>query len=550
MNATRLLSVVLLVSLVVAFAASAPGQTPLRDVIDARIEAKWQEKEIAPAPPADDAAFLRRIYLDLCGTIPTHDEAKAFLDDTSPDKRSTLIDRLLDDPHFARQQADKWDMIYFGRNPPGYKTREREGFQNWLREQFEKNTPYDEIARAILTAEGNTAEHGAPMFLVQYKGKPADATVKITQTFLGVQLQCARCHDHPYESWTQLDFYGMAAFFARLEVVDMGKIDDQTAFAIGEKNLGEIEFTGPAAEDEPGKKGKPVAAKFLHGDEVEEPELPEDFEEPRRFPSKKIPPAPKFSRKNALADWVTSRDNPYFARAVANRVWAQYMGRGVVHPVDNMSESNPPSDPELLEDLTKQLVDHNFDLKWYIRELVNSKTYQLASTGEVDDERPRWFERGRVRPLSAEELVQAWRTALNYAATDDKLNEQLAKGDRFHPLTSGFHLNAFGQPADGTGNFLGGLHEHLYMNNGGISRLFSSDEGGLMHTLAEAEKDLPWEERVERLYLSILSRRPTPPETERFVEFFQSAEDQNRPHDEVRDAMWVLMTCSEFRFNH
>ena len=225
------------------------AQTPLRDVIDEHVQAKWKEEGVSPSPPADDAAFLRRIYLDLCGTIPTADEARAFLDDEDPKKRAKLIDRLLADPRYAQHQADVWDMIYFGRNPPGYKTNERRGFQNWLREQFAKNTPYDEIAQAILKAEGNSAEDGAPMFFVQYKGNPEDATEKITQTFLGVQLQCARCHDHPFEAWSQEDFYATAAFFARLDVVDVGKKNNQTAWAIGEQNVGEVNFTGPVSED-------------------------------------------------------------------------------------------------------------------------------------------------------------------------------------------------------------------------------------------------------------------------------------------------------------
>ncbi len=532
------------------FPPLAASQENLRDVIDQQVQAKWQEKNVTPAPPAGDAAFLRRVYLDLCGTIPTAEEARAFLDDQSPDKRAKLIDRLLDDPRYAKHQADVWDMIYFGRNPPGFQTDKRRGFQNWLAAQFAKNTSYDRIASAILKAEGNSVEHGAPMFFVQYKGKPEEATEKITQTFLGVQLQCARCHDHPFESWTQLDFFGTAAFFARLDVVDLGKQKDgEKYWAIGEKNVGEVNFTGPVTEDEPGKKGTPVAPKFLHGDDLAEPETPEDAKE-ERFASGKVPPAPKFSRKDAFADWVTDKENPYFARAIANRVWAQFMGRGLVHPVDDMSEANDPSHPELLERLTKQLVEHNFDLKWYIRELVSSQTYQLSSQGNVTQERPRHFERARTRPLSAEEMVGTWRVATGYASVDNKLAERIEKGDLFYPLTSGFHLRAFGRPADGTGNFLGGMHEQLYMNNGGISKLFSNAPGGLLNTLAEAEKDSPWEARIETMYLSILTRRPTAEETQKFAEYFQSAQRPDRPHDEVRDAMWVLMTCSEFRFNH
>jgi hypothetical protein len=539
-------SVLFCIALFLVTADRAASESPLREVIDREILAKWQNQQVTPAPPVDDAAFLRRVYLDLCGTIPTHDEAKAFLDDAASDKRAKLIDRLLSDPRYAQRQADEWDSLFFGRSPPGYDADKRAGFQRWLRDQFAANTPYDKIARAMLRAEGNTVEQGAPMFLVQYRDQPEDATVKITQAFLGVQLQCARCHDHPYESWTQRDFYGFAAFFARLQVIEVGTKDNEKLIVIGERDFGDIKFTGPASENQPGKKGEPVKPKYLRGDVLVEPEPPKDVKQ-ERFPDGKLPPSPQFSRKNALADWITAPGNPYFAKAVTNRVWAQFMGRGLIHPVDNMSESNSPSHPELLDSMTRQLVDRQFDLKWLIRELVNSQTYQLSSQGDVAAERPAWFERARTRPLSAEELAEAWRVAVNYAAVDDKTQERIAKGDRFYPLGE-YQKHFLGAPTDGVGNFLGGLHEHLYLSNGGIDRLFDDRPGGLVHALVVAEKDASWESRVERLYLSTLSRRPSPEESRTFVEFL--SEGKESPHQRVKEAIWALTTCSEFRFNH
>jgi len=526
------------------FVGAAPAAEPLREVIDRHIAAAWKREKIAPPATATDAVFLRRVYLDLCGSIPTWQEAKAFLGDADPKKREKLIDRLLADPRYAQQQADKWDMVYFGRNPPGYKTNERGRFQAWLREQFAENTPYDEWARAILLAEGNSADDGPPMFLVQYKDKPEDATEAITQRFLGVQLQCARCHDHPFESWKQTDFFGMAAFLARLEVVTVGKKGQLNKFAIGEKNTGDIMFTGPATDQRPGKKGTPIKPKFLHGEQLKEPPLPKDVKDPRRFPANKMPPKPHFSRKEKLANWITDPGNPYFSRAVANRVWAQYMGRGLVHPVDNMSESNKPTHPELLDALAKALVERNFDLKWCIREIVSSRAYQAAAAGDVAEPQPRWYERAKVRPLSAEELAEAWRVATNYVAVDSKAAEKL-KAARFYPFTSGYMLQFFGRPNDGTGVFQGGLHEHLYLNNGQVTSVISNREGGLLHAVAEGKES--WPQRVERLFLATLSRRPSQAETEKFTAFL-SAEEQ--PHDRVKEAIWALLTCSEFRFNH
>lgn len=522
--------------------ASPSAAEPLREAIDAHIQAAWQREKIEPAPPASDATFLRRVYLDLCGSLPTYDETKAFLDDESSDKRAKLIDRLLDDPRYAQHQADVWDMVLFGRNPPGYDADKRGGFQKWLKESFAKNVRYDKLVEAMLRAEGNTVDAGAPMFLVQYRRKPEEAAEKITQVFLGVQLQCARCHDHPFEDWKQVDFYGMAAFLARLDVVKVGKSGKLSKYVIGEHSTGDILFTGPASEQEPGKKGKPISPKFLLGDVLEEPEMPEDFEEVK-FKDNKQPPAPKFSRKNALADWVANKDNPFMPRAIANRVWAQFMGRGIVHPVDDMSPYNTPSHPELLKKLTAELVAHDFDLKWYIREICNSKVYQLSHLGSVEEAKPRWFERAKVRPLSAEELAEGWRVATGYVQVMAKKGKKPKEDDRFFGITSGYMLSFFGRPNNGVGDFQGGLHEHLYLNNGQVRQLIVGDEGGVHHAIANA----PAEARADRLFMSVLSRRPTEAEREKFTEYLFAEE---KPHERVSEAMWALMTCSEFRFNH
>jgi hypothetical protein len=521
------------------------GDDALRAIIDRHIEAKWRAKNIEPADRSADAEFLRRVYLDLLGIIPTYDEAIAFLDDSSPDKREKLIAQLLEHPRYSLHQSDVWDMVYFGRNPPGFGTRDRDGFKNWLKKQFAENVPYNVWTQDILRAEGNTVEHGAPMFYVQYKNAPEDATQAITQKFLGVQLQCARCHDHPFDKWSQLDFYGTAAFLARLEVVEVGKKGKLRSYAIGEKNLGDVLFTGPVQQDAVGKKGEPVKPKFLGGSPLAEPELPKEFKEDRNFPSGKVPPKPKFSRKDALADWITSPDNPFFARASANRIWAQFMGKGIVHPVDNLSPDNPPSHPELLDALTQSLVEHKFDLKWFIGEILNSKTYQLSANGSSSKAKPRWHEQAHYRPLSAEELFESWVLASGYDKMLESSNQKPDARFRIRGITWDYLRNSFGEPNDGVGDFQGGLHEHLYLNNGQVRQLISDRPGSLHEALAKSES--LWEERVERLYIQVLSRRPTVKETEKFVTFL-SAEDDLRGR--LHDAIWTLMTCSEFRFNH
>lgn len=517
----------------------------LRETIDQRVEAGWKQNNISPAAAATDAEFLRRVSLDLTGLIPTYEQAVEFLDDSSPDKRAKLVDKLIADPRFGLHQADLWDMVYFGRNPPGFGTDKRDGFQTWLRDQFNNNTPYNEWVRSILKADGNTVEQGAPMFYVQYKSRPEDATEAITQKFLGIQLQCARCHDHPFNAWTQLDFYGMAAFVARLQIVDVGTKNKVKAYAIGEKNLGDVLFTGPAIDQAPGQKGEPVKPKFLNGEKLVESELPKDFEEPRNFPSGKVPPAPKFSRKNAMAEWITDPKNPYFAKAAVNRIWGQFMGKGIVHPVDNLDESNPPSHPELLDALTAGFIEHKFDVKWLIREIVNSKTYQLSSAGSVPDEMPLWYERARFRPLSAEELFESWITASAYDKVLEKSKQKPTGRFNVRSITWDYMRRYFGSPNDGSGNFQGGMHEHLFLNNGQVHTMISGSEGGLKHLIATSSD--PMEKRVERMFVQVLSRRPSKEETARFVAHL-SAEDDSEGR--LHDAVWSLMTCSEFRFNH
>jgi hypothetical protein len=533
----------LLLGAIAFFAARASADERLRDVVDRRILSAWEKNGVIPSAPAADAEFLRRASLDLTGVIPSYEETVAFLADGGADKRERLIDRLLDDPRYAQHQADVWDQILFGRNPPGYDTDRRDGIQRWLRDQFAANRPYDEWIRELLRAEGNSVEQGPPLYYAQYRHQPEDLNEAVTQTFLGVQLQCARCHDHPYESWTQLDFYGMAAFFARLDVVTVGKKDNLTMYAIGEKSTGDVLFTGPVQEQTPGKKGEPVAPKFLLGQPLAEPPLPEGFKEVK-FESNKSPPAPVFSRKDQLADWVAGAENPFFARAIANRLWAQFMGRGLVHPVDNMSPSNEPSHPELLEELAGWMVEHQFDLKAYLRELVNSKTYQLSSAGSTGEAQPRWFEHARSRPLSAEELVDSWRVATGFDAAQ-KDQDAGKKQERFRPLTGGYVLQFFGQPNNGMGEFQGGLHEHLYLNNGQLGSLMVSAPGSLLDDVSKSEA--PWEDRVERLFLQTLNRPPTAEERRQFVELLSSEKD---PRERLRDCLWALITCSEFRFNH
>ena len=515
--------------------SASAADTSLRQVVDAQVRAAWQKENLKPAAKADDATFLRRVHLDLLGTIPTADEARAFLDDADSLKREKLVAKLLDDPRFAPHQAGLWDLVLFGRNPPGGdSTRNRTPFRDWLTAKFAKNEPLDRWVRALLLAE----EEGSELFYAAYQNKPEDLTEAFSRVFLGTQLQCARCHDHPYTDLKQRDFYGMAGFFVRLVVMDQGSSGtgekQVKKFKIGEKGSGDVLFAGNMKDAKPGKKGEPVKPAFLRGDGLTEPPLPAGYKEPEFKTGTKSFPKPEFSRKEKLAEWATAPANPFFARAAVNRVWGQFMGRGIVHPVDDFEADNKPAIPALLDALTQQFVAHQFDLKWLIGELVRSETYQLASTGPAKEALPKFHERARLRPLSAEEI----QTALRVIGGDAP---QSSEG-----VTSEYFRRFFGEPTNGQGEFQGRLSEHLFLNNSDNVRAFLRRKKGNFADSILLSID-PWEVRVDRMFLAVLTRLPSAAERVKFAAYLQS---DPKPEPLVEEALWVLVNLSEFRFNH
>jgi len=521
----------------------ANAETPLRDTIDREIAAAWEREKVTPAPAANDAEFLRRVWLDLVGVIPTADESAAFLDDASPDKRAKLIDKLLDDPRYAEQQANYWDLLFFGRRPADSElTNRREGFQKWLREKFASGESYDRWAHDLLLAQGSTSA-GPAMFFAQFRARPEDAAEAVSRLFLGTQIHCARCHDHPFDKWTQTDFYGVAGFFVRLSFIDNNEAGKRH-YILAEKTTGEVLFTGPAATQQPGKKGEPVPARFLGAAAVlEEPELPKDFKEPD-LKGNKNPPKPLFSRREKFADWATRPENPYFTKAVVTRVWAQFLGRGFVDPVDDIRDSHPASMPQLFQTLQDELIAHQYDLKWLTREIINSRAYQLSSAGSQTDARPMWYERARVRPLTAEEIMAAIRQATSF---DEAVRTAGGKPETTATPDRPYFMIAFGEPENGRGEFQPSLNEHLFLNNSGNLRqsLVQVKKGNLAAQLTASTA--PWDQRVERLFLSVLSRRPTDAEREKFVAYVSA---EKTPNAVVEDAIWVLLNTAEFRFNH
>jgi hypothetical protein len=514
----------------------------LTKVINAQTQKAWQKDKVSPAPLCDDSAFLRRVYLDLVGTIPTYEEAKAFLESNDSQKRLKVIDKLLDDPRFGPNQANVWDMVFFGRNPPnGESVRKRDDFKKWLAAKFQKNVPFDQFARDFLAGEEESA-----LFYVQFGRNVEDTTQAVSRIFMGTQIGCARCHDHPFEPLTQKDFYGMAGFFVRLVTLEAGTMGNVKKFKLGEKSTGDVLFTGSVKTARPGQKGEPVKPKFLGGDELKEPTLPANFKEVEVKGAKSLP-KPVFSRKEQFINWLAKPENPFFTKAVVNRVWAQFMGRGFVHPVDDLSDKNLPNIPELFDAACTAFVSHKYDLKWLIREIVRSDAYQLSDTGEVTDAFPSLHERARVRPLSAEEMLAALVTATNYNGDSKEEMKLPTNGVEMYMIQN------LGEPNNGRGEFQASLSEHLFMNNAGqITQVISPNKKGTLADYLQNSKD-SWEAKVDRLYLSVLTRLPRAEEKAKFVEFLANApkgQGTSGRDSAVRDAIWVLINCAEFRFNH
>lgn len=347
--------------------------------IDDLVLAKLQNLNIPPSPDATDSEFLRRASLDTIGLLPTADEVRAFLADTAPDKREKLVDKLLSRPEYVDYWTHRWSdlLLVTGAKlrPPAV-----EAYSKWIRTQVAENTPWNEFAHAVVTARGSTLENGAANFYALHED-PQDMAETVSMAFLGMSINCARCHDHPLEKWTNDDYYGMANLFARVRSKGWGGASES-----GDGNR--VVFVATEGELIQPRTAHPQTPKPLDG-------TPISFDATA-------------DRRNHLSEWLTSPENPYFSRAVVNRIWANYLGVGLVESIDDMRLTNPPSNERLLAAMSKFLVENNYDLKALMRVILNSKTYQRSSRpapgNEADD---RFYSHSYPRRLKAEVLLDA-----------------------------------------------------------------------------------------------------------------------------------------------
>jgi hypothetical protein len=512
---------------VAVFRAVVPHGEPLTSLpdfkpnnyVDELAAARWMRLGLRPSPTAADATFLRRVTVDVCGRLPTADEARAFLADERPDKRARLIDRLLDSPDYAAYFALRWGSILRNSNLAGA-NQAAYAFHDWIKDQIARNVPYDEFVRGVVAAAGEWRDAPAINWYWQMRDDQLhQVTADTAQVFLGIRLQCARCHHHPYERWGQDDYYGLAGFFTRL----------------GRKSFGEPPpyFASPNVT---------TGEKSPRTGKVPEPKYPDG-------PVAKF--SPEEDPRHALVDWMARPDNPFFARALVNRLWGHFLGRGLTHEVDDLRDSNPPSNPELLDALARDFVDHKFDVKHVIRTILNSRTYQLASEPTEANHKDRQnFARFYARRLIAEVFFDAVNQATGAKGGFSGVPDGARAVDLPHEGFGSYFLDTFDRPRRVTGcecerSSGATLAQVLLLANSDEveNKLRAAD--GRVARLVKANKTTP--EIVEELYLTAYARRPTAAELEKNVAYVGRQKDRQKA---LEDVLWVILNSKEFMFNH
>ncbi len=530
----------LLLSVAVGFAADAP----LHQRIDQTIAAGKPNLAKQASGPASDAEFLRRIYLDLTGTIPTTAEARAFLKDPSPTKRETSIDRLLASPQHARYLATVFDVMLMERRPD--KHVPHAVWDEYLRTSFADNKPWDQLVREILSADGVDPKQRPPAkFYLDRDGEPNLLVRDVSRLFLGMNFQCAQCHDHPrVEEYKQDYYYGLFAFLNRSFVF----VDPTLKVGVlAEKGEGEVMFQSVF---DPAKVTKSATPHVLDLVAVKEPAV-EKGKEYTVAPAPNVRPVPKFSRRAQLADQITAPANVAFKRNAANRFWAFLIGRGLIHPLDMDHPLNPPSDPALLNLLADDFASRKYDIRAFLKEIALSQVYQRSSelpTGAKEAD-PTGLTMALLKPLSPEQLAFGLMQATGFtdierAALGDKATEPalFAKLSSQVPV----FVKAFASPPGKAQTYDARLDQALFLANGNVVRGWLTPRpGNLTDRLKKLDKA---DALADELYLSVFTRPPTAEETKDVADFL--AKHANDRGAAIEELAWALLTSAEFRFNH
>jgi len=495
---------------------------PAANVIDELIHAKLQKLRINPSAICTDEEFLRRASLDICGVLPTSDEYRSFMASADPQKRAALVDQLLLRKEFVDLWVMKWSELMMIRTVPNevsYKAMLL--YYNWLQERIEANTPIDQLVRELLSAKGGTFTEPATNYF-QHERDTLKTAENVAQVFMGMRIQCAQCHNHPFDRWTMDDYYGFANFFAQ---IGRKRGEDPRETIVFNSGNGDVKH--PVG-------GRVVPPKFLGG---------------------AVPDTQGRDRREVLADWLASPANEYFGRNLVNIVWAHFFGSGIVDEVDDVRVSNPPVNKALLDVLATRFVESRYDFKQLVREICTSNAYQRSTqANETNADDDRNFSKARLRRIRSEVLLDVVTAA---TATQNKFQGlplgaravQIADGN-----TSSYFLTTFGRATRGTAcscevKMEPSLSQALHLLNGDtVQEKIAS--GGVVKRMLDEKRSA--EQIVEEVYLRTLTRMPTEKERTALLEILQdpAAQDPAAIQRNLEDSFWAILNSREFVFNH
>lgn len=522
----RIQSLAVMAIIAVAVQAVAGPPVDLARKIDQHVNARLKRDGIAPAPRTDDAEFLRRAYLDLAGRIPLISEIHGFLNDAAPDKRAKLVNRLLASPGYVNHFTDVWRSVMLPEATTQFEVAYAQiGFDTWLRDKLKENAGWDKMARELVAApignnrNGNnyydvySGRSNPTAFYQAKEGKPENMAAGISRVFLGIHIECAQCHDHPFARWSREQFWSTAAFFAGVERTQ------PNFYAPLREVLDRRELGIPNTD-------KVVQAAFL------------DDKEPRwKFQS---------SARTTFADWMTSPDNPFFARTAVNRIWAQMFGVGIVDPVDDFNEENKPSHPELLDELAREFIAADYDVKFLIRAIMATETYQRTSRQtDPTQSDARLYSRMPVKALTAEQLYDSLSTAVAFRDQFPRNQPAVVFGNN---TPRAEFLSRFGGSNKPTENQTSILQALMLMNGSFVGNATSVDKSETLAAVADSPFLSP-ARKVESLYLAALARKPRADESAKLVKYLETG-DPAKQKQRLGDILWTLLNSVEFRVNH
>ena len=490
--------------------------------IDPLVHEKLHKLRITSRGVCSDDAFIRRATVDITGMLPTEEEFLAFATDQDPNKRTKLVDELLSRKAFTELWVMKWAELLQIRTDPNNQVSYKSTllYYNWLQEKIANNIPFNQIVQELLSSTGGTFKVPSTNYY-QIEKETLKTAENVAQVFMGMRLQCAQCHNHPFDRWTMNDYYGFAAFFSQ---IGRKRAEDPREMVIYNKGNGEMKHPVDKRDMTP---------KFL-GAAV--PEITKGSD-----------------RREALANWLASDENPFFSRNLANIIWAHFLGKGIIEPVDDVRVSNPASNPELLDALAKKLTEYNYDFKRLVRDICLSRTYQLdTKTNELNKSDTLNFAHATIRRMRAEVLLDGLSQVTN---TKNKFKGlplgaravQIADGN-----TSSYFLKTFGRAerlsvCSCEVKVEPNLGQALHMLNGETTGT-KLKQGNIIGKMIE-QKKTP-EQIIESLYIRTVSRRPTDTELNNLMVSINSEKDPARQQEVLEDIFWALMNAKEFMFNH